>query len=58
MSDTGERDERIAWLRSLLTDPDTLRFHTRERLLRYQAELDQLEAAQRAKKECGDVRPE
>ena len=43
MSD--DRDERIAWLTACLSDPDTLRFHTREQLLRMQAELDQLEAA-------------
>jgi hypothetical protein len=36
--------ERIAWLRACLSDGDTLRFHTREELLRMQAELDQLEA--------------
>lgn len=47
MSD--ESEERIAWLRACLSDPDTMRFYTREQLLQYQAELDQLEAAQRAK---------
>lgn len=48
-----ERTDRIAWLRACLTDGDAMRFYTRERLLTMQAELDQLEAAER--EEVGDA---